>query len=358
VSRVDVAVVGAGIMGTATARSLAAAGRTVILIDQLPLGHDRGSSHGSSRIFRLSYPEQRWVTMAVQALEEWRALEAQTGTTLLALHGGLDIGSEVPLHQDALEAGGAAWERLDGALSDRFGLLRVEDGTPVLFHPDAGITLADRAWEAMSRAAVAAGAELYEGVAVQRLRTRGETVEIDCGGSTLAADVAVVTAGGWAAPLLATAGIDLDVTVTRETVAFFGLPDGPPPSVVEWGSPAMYALDAPGFGGHVLKAGEHHGGPVVDPGRPGGPDPASVARIADWVRRRCPGADPEPVEAQACLYTSTSDHDFVLRRHGRIVVGSPCSGHGFKFAPLIGRRLADLVTGGSRGKGSGSSASN
>jgi Glycine/D-amino acid oxidases (deaminating) len=75
----------------------------------------------------------------------------------------------------------------------------------------------------------------------------------------------------------------------------------------------------------------------------GEPDPAIVERIASWVRERFPDVDPEPVEAQACLYTTTPDQSFILERRDRVVVGSACSGHGFKFAPAVGRRLAALA---------------
>ena len=102
----------------------------------------------------------------------------------------------------------------------------------------------------------------------------------------------------------------------------------------------MYSLHDPV---HGLKAGAHHAGAEADPDLEGSPDPAIVERIAAWVRERFPEVDPDPVEAQSCLYTTTSDEHFVLERRGRVVVGSACSGHGFKFAPAVGRRLADLA---------------
>ncbi len=87
----------------------------------------------------------------------------------------------------------------------------------------------------------------------------------------------------------------------------------------------------------------HHGGPEVDPNVVGPPDLAAVARVSQWVRDRLPDVDPEPIGAETCLYTSTADGSFVLERRGRVVVGSACSGHGFKFAPVVGRRLAALA---------------
>jgi sarcosine oxidase len=92
-----------------------------------------------------------------------------------------------------------------------------------------------------------------------------------------------------------------------------------------------------------LKVGAHHAGPEVDPNVPGEPEPALVERNKAWARETYVLADPDPVGAQTCLYTTTPDQSFVLERRRRIVVGSPCSGHGFKFAPAIGQRLAALA---------------
>jgi sarcosine oxidase len=85
-------------------------------------------------------------------------------------------------------------------------------------------------------------------------------------------------------------------------------------------------------------------GAPADPDEEGGPDEALVQEIADWTRERFPRADPNPVHAESCFYTTTDDERFVLERHGRIVVGSACSGHGFKFGPATGKRLAALAT--------------
>jgi sarcosine oxidase len=102
---------------------------------------------------------------------------------------------------------------------------------------------------------------------------------------------------------------------------------------------AAFALAAPGVG---LKAGIHHSGPVTDPDDAREPDPHAAEWIAKWASSRFPNAA-ETLEAETCLYTNSADEDFVLERHGRVVVGSACSGHGFKFAPIVGRTLAALA---------------
>jgi sarcosine oxidase len=157
----------------------------------------------------------------------------------------------------------------------------------------------------------------------------------------LDASVVVVTAGPWVTRFFP----DLPVRTTRETVAYFRREGDPLPSVVqldpEKRGHAMYSLHDPV---HGLKAGAHHAGAAVDPEGPAEPDAALVERIAEWVARTYPDADPEPVAAETCMYTTTADEHFILERRGKVVIGSPCSGHGFKFAPAIGTRLAALAT--------------
>jgi sarcosine oxidase len=102
----------------------------------------------------------------------------------------------------------------------------------------------------------------------------------------------------------------------------------------------MYSLADPKFG---LKVGAHHAGPEADPNEPGEPQPELVDRITAWANQTYRLADAEPVGAETCMYTTTPDESFILERRGRVVIGSPCSGHGFKFAPAIGERLAALA---------------
>ncbi len=159
-------------------------------------------------------------------------------------------------------------------------------------------------------------------------------------------DVVVVTAGAWAKRLLARAGIDLPVTATSETVSYFRLEvDAPVPSIVDFKPGGLghgtYALADPV---HGLKLGIHKSGKAVDPDDPIAPDPDLIDRMRKAAARYFPTAENEPAAVDTCLYTNTDDERFILERRGRVVVGSACSGHGFKFAPVVGERLADLVT--------------
>jgi sarcosine oxidase len=341
----DVVVAGAGVMGSATARSLARGGKRVALLEQFEVGHSNGSSHGSSRIFRFSYHDPMYVRMAMEALPLWREVEGEVGETILVTLGGLDMGKAMDEHAAALSACGAPFEILDAeGVGDRFPGLSLPDGEAVLFQPDAGIVRADRAVRALVGSAAAHGAEIVERSRVVRLDVSESGVGVETDGERFDAAVAVVTAGAWAPGLLAQAGYELEAWPSRETVAYFHVDEELSyPTVVDWGEPSVYALPAPGAG---IKVGEHHAGPAIDPDTEGQrpPDMESVGRLSAWISERYPKADPEPHLVQTCLYTNTPDEHFVLDRRGPLVVGSPCSGHGFKFAPLIGERLAALAS--------------
>jgi sarcosine oxidase len=313
-------------MGLATGRALQRRGHDVVVHEQFEPGHKRGSSHGRSRIFRLAYAEEEYVRLAQESLGLWRELEAEIGETLLELNGLLEIVRTLEESTArTLEACGVAWHRLDREEAERRYPVRVPRESFVVLQPEAGIVRADKALAALAR-----------DVDV-RYRTRVHPGELE-------ADVVVVTAGPWVNELV---GEPLPVKVTRETVCYFRPENGRPiPSLVSFKPDShthdMYSLADPVYG---LKVGAHHAGPKTDPNETGDPEPRLIEQIASWARETYRLAEPDPVAAETCLYTTTPDETFILERRGRLVIGSPCSGHGFKFAPAIGERLAALATG-------------
>jgi monomeric sarcosine oxidase len=319
-----VAVIGAGVMGLATGWALRRRGVEPVVYEQFEIGNPRGSSHGRSRIFRLAYAEDHYVRLAQESLGLWRELEAETGETVLELPGLVEIVrtlEESTAH--TLERCGVAWERVDREEAERRYPIRVPEGSFVVVQPEAGIARADNALRAFAR-----DLEVRE-------HTRVRPDEVD-------ADAVVVTAGSWVNELL---DEPLPVKTTRETLCYFRLDgDRPIPSVVSFKAGGhtheMYSLHDPVFG---LKVGAHHAGQEVDPNVPGDPQPELIERITAWANATYRLEDPEPAAADTCMYTTTADETFILERRGRIVIGSPCSGHGFKFAPAIGERLAELA---------------
>jgi monomeric sarcosine oxidase len=326
-----VTVVGAGVMGCATAWALTARGADVTVVEQFDVDHDRGSSHGRSRIVRLAYSDPHWVRLAQEAQLGWRRLEAESGRQLLQLHGLVELASSPHLTSaDALTACGVEFELLDADGVRAFGAI-LPDGWTALHQPEAGIVLADVARHAFLDGARSRGA---------RVETGRRVTAVD----ELDGDVVVLTAGPWIRQLVP----DLPVKVTRETIVYFHV-DRPQASIVELDERtrghASFSLHDPV---HGLKAGRHLAGVETEPDAEGAPAADFVQEISAWVEERFPEVDPRPVDAETCLYTSTANESFICERRGRVVIGSPCSGHGFKFAPVVGERLAALALSASR----------
>lgn len=345
----DAIVVGGGAMGSAAAWHLARRGRHTLLLERFAVGHDRGSSHGPTRIFRLSYHHPDYVRLARRALGEWRDLEDAAGEKLLIGSGGLDAGPGARTAGDALAGAGEAWEWLPPeAVEERWPGLRVERGRTLLFQPDAGICLAGRAVRALARVAASTGAVIREDTTAESVIPGHDGVEVRTPEGAATAPVAVVAAGGWAGPLLEPLALSLPLTVTQEQVSYFREGTATPlPSLIDWTDPPApppYLVPDPTDLGTV-KVAEHRAGPVVTADtRTFELDPIRRAGYAAWARRWLRDMR-EEVGAETCLYTSTPDEDFVIDRVGPVVVAAGFSGHGFKFAPLVGRILADLASG-------------
>src|SRR6266536_2613031 len=297
----DVIVVGSGGRGSAAAWRLARRGRDVVLLEQFDLCHDRGSSHGAVRVFRFSYDDPAYVQMAMKAFPLWRELEEESGRTILSITGGYDFGPPERLDANAraLASRGASFEMIDGAeVVERYPAMFLPDHTSVLFQQDAGVVAAEAAVKTFAERAVERGAELRERSPVLGLVVSDDRVDVLTGGETYRSRVAVITAGSWARGLLAGIGIELPVVPSRETVAFFRVPDGAGlPVLVEWSSPPTYALPSPGQG---VKMGWHRSGPEADPDRPGLPDPQVVGHLSAWAVEHYRSAEPEPHHIETC----------------------------------------------------------
>jgi sarcosine oxidase len=353
VERVDVAIVGAGVIGSATARALGARGVSAVLLEQFDPGHARGSSHGATRIFRLAYPEPGYVRMAVAARAAWGALEADAGEELLVRTGGLDAGPGAAACAAALAACGVEHTWLEAhELRDRYPGIAVQPGERMLFQPDAGVSLAGRTVAALQRLAGRDGVPVRARTPVRSIEPRDDHVVLRTSGGVISARVAVVAAGPWSEGLLAgTVTGPLRLTATMQQVRYFAPRDRgahPWPTLIEWPVAGVSWYVVPMAGGSPgVKVASHRPGRAVDPRD--GPftdlDPALEQEAAEYVRRRLPGLEPAGLAPETCLYTMTADEDFVLDREGPIVVGGGCSGHAFKFGPLLGELLADLALG-------------
>jgi sarcosine oxidase len=337
----DVAIIGAGLLGLAAGRALAARGRDVVVLEQAGIGHPAAGSKGSCRIFRLGYPDPAYVTAAREAGALWRALEAESERRILLPTLQLTFGTGLGTVHEAMVAAGAPCELLSAAAAaERFPAL-CTDG-PALLEPQSCVIAADTALEALAGAVP----DIRPGVRVLRLADDGREVTVHTSAGPVAARSAVVTAGPWSGALLATLGVPLPGRPTLEQVAYLrqATPAAEPPIFICHADRAPYGLPVPGSS--LYKIGIHPSGPPVDPDAQGqAADPRLVGKLSEVARRYLPGYDPEPAVTERCVYDMSPDEDFVVDRIGNVVVGSGTSGHGFKFGPLLGEWLADLATG-------------
>lgn len=351
----DVLVVGAGLTGSSAAWHLAARGLSVTLVEARGIGHDRGSSHGTSRIYRRAYADPHYVDLTGRAEYLWDELEDRSGQLLRTRTGGIDHGAE--RNPEALAAlmkeRGVTAELLSPeAARERFR--GMEFAGPVLFHPDAGHLDADRTVRAGVDVAAFLGAAVVEGAPVTRMEQTGQGVLVHTENRSFSARCAVVAAGPWLPELLPSIGVAPRLPrtwVTQQQVFHFRHRDAEAawPTMVYKEGIQLFGLPSGADGGPApaMKVAQHDGGtPTTASARDGLVNPASRDTVTSWVNRWLPGLDPEPVAEQSCLYTMTADEDFVIDRSGSVVIASPCSGHGAKFAPLVGSLVADLVQGG------------
>jgi sarcosine oxidase len=344
----DVIVIGGGVMGTAAARTLAERGRSTVLLERASIGHDRGSSGGSTRIFRLAYHHPDYVRLARRALDCWHDLERRTGERLLHTTGGVDAGEASAVCADAMSDAGVAFEHaVPDEIADRWPALRFDDRVPLIVQEDAGVCLVRETVAAQARLAREAGAEILDGTAVATVRASDGGVDVVTTTERfLRARVAVFAAGAWNGPLLRQAGIDVALRPTFEQPTYVTLArPSPLPILVD----RALDPDAPRYlvpdprDARSVKLGTHLARVPVEPDAlPSEPDSERLAGDVAYARDRLPDAQPTG-RFDTCIYTMTPDEDFVLDRRGSVIVCSPCSGHGFKFAPLVGEVIADLV---------------
>ncbi|TDE12180.1 FAD-dependent oxidoreductase [Jiangella asiatica] len=347
----DCVVVGAGAMGSSVAWHLARRGREVAVLDRFEAGHARGSSHGSTRIFRLGYPQADYLELARESLRWWEELEAESGTRLLELTGAVEHGREYIMRpiQGALKASGLPVSRLSpGEAAERWPGLAYEPY--VLHQPDAGRILADRTVQVLHRRAVAHGAELRHASPVRRIDVAGDRATVITDDATLIARRVVVAAGSWSQDLLGNVLNLPRMVVTQEQPAHFAPSEAADwPSFLHHGDPGRpsrhmygaYGLVSPGEG---VKVGLHGTGIRCHPDqRTFRPDPRGADILRSYVREWVPGVDPDSAEFISCLYTTTDNEDFVIDRRGPLVVVAGFSGHGFKFTPAIGHLVAGAL---------------
>src|SRR5262245_28187637 len=227
----DVIIVGGGVMGCAAAYHLARNGQRVLLLEQFAIGHDRGSSHGPSRIIRLAYDSRDYVDLARASYALWRALEAESGTRLMVQIGGLDIGMPDALALDGIRATyqstGVPFEQLDrDTIMQRYPQFNLPEGTIGLYQADYALLAANRCVATLALQARQHGPAIHEGEAARQVRVpAGGGVAVQTDQGTYFAERLILSAGSWLCPLLRQLDLDLPITIRKEQLAFFHAAD-------------------------------------------------------------------------------------------------------------------------------------
>ncbi len=355
-SAFDVIVLGVGGVGSAALDQLAQRGSYVLGLDRFPPGHDRGSSHGRTRLIRQAYYEHPdYVPLLKRAYELWSDLSKRARKTLYHEVGVLCAGRpDRPVVSGVLAS--ARQHSLEveplsaNDIASRFPGFRVPEPLTAVFERHAGYLDCEDAVRAAADQAVKNDAFLQTDANVIEWKPEGSGVAVRTDRTTYHAGSLVVAAGAWSGPLLADLGVGFEVL--RKSFYWF---EAPETYAAERGAPGfIFETDAGNFYGFPdiakqgLKLGEHTGGlPVSDPlvvDR--SPDADETARIERFLSAHLPDVTRRQLHFATCLYTLSPDRNFVIDRHPehpQVSFAAGLSGHGFKFVPVLGEALADLA---------------
>jgi sarcosine oxidase len=362
-------VIGAGLAGSAAAWRLAQAGHEVTVLERSTPANEHGSSHGSARIFRYAYRESFYTSLVLDASRGWDELASVSGQQLITPSGALDFGStrEPELLAKILEEVGVEHELLSRQAAESRWDLAFD--TSVLWHPGAGVIDAENSVHAMLTQAAAHGARVLHNWSVDRVERVGSGYRaVRADGAGVEAEQIVVAAGGWLPDLLDKlalpdaflAGFPA-LEVRQEQAYHFPYRDEQAAAAARvvgeaawptfiYKSPDIQTYGLPGgrdAAWRGQKVAEYNGGKRLPSAAAHDDvlDDANRRRVVSYVERFLPGLVPEPYAETTCLFTNAPNEDFVIDRIDGITVMSPCSGHGAKFAPLIGEYALALVDG-------------
>lgn len=343
---VDVVVLGLGVHGSAAAAELARRGHSVIALEQFEPAHERGSSHGRTRMIRRAYPNPVWNDFVDRAYRGWEELERESGRTLVRRAGGLYA------HRGQTQLQGPAVEQVEAAgVAAIMPSLRIPDGYGAVYDPAAGVLEAADALLALRERAARHGADLRFGTGVRGWDVSGSGVVVSTQeAGDIRAQRLVVAAGPWAASLVPVLAPLLEVWRILTLTVAPGQRVAMPPQLGAFSvdRPEGLLFGIPDAAGNGLKIGVD-AGQVWDPHEPAAAaSPAEIEVLRHLIAEHVAGIDTTEFEAAACLYTMTEDKRFILgplAEAPEVTVVSACSGHGFKFGAAVGEAVADLHDG-------------
>jgi len=356
--------VGAGIEGSATAYFLAKSGHRTLLLEQFPLGHARGSSHGGSRLTRKSYDKALYTRMMLEGDGLWSELERESGKTLCKKVGLLLVAPEskkvIPGYKAVTDSYNLPSTVFKGAkLREKYPQLRnAPQNWEALFEPEAGLLFADKCLDAFHTQFQRYGGTIKENEKVIKIRPMTDSVQIltDTYGQYTCRSI-VLCLGSWSGKFLKSQlNLTLPLQVVAITVCYwkertpgvYSADNGfPPVWILADDGQEYFMFPSAEYPGYVKAAYNH--GPTIDPDtKEGLLLEESVQKMSKFIGQYFPDAESsQPTSAQQCLYTFTPDNHVILDRHPsypNVIIGAGFSGHGFKLAPVVGRILGTLAT--------------
>uniref|UniRef100_A0AAY4DSR6 Peroxisomal sarcosine oxidase n=1 Tax=Denticeps clupeoides TaxID=299321 RepID=A0AAY4DSR6_9TELE len=358
----DCIVVGAGIQGSCAAYHLAKNQRKTLLLEQFVLPHSRGSSHGQTRIIRKAYKEDFYAHMMEESYELWAQLEKEAGVQLCRQTGlllmGPETGKDYQLMKDAMQRNKLPLVILNPEeFSQHIPNVNLTGGDGALVDTTAGVLYADRALSAVQRLFQVLGGVIKDGQKVTDIKP-GPVVTVTTAAAVYQAKSLVITVGTWASKVLSPIGLNLPLQVLKINVCYWKEKVAGSYSVnrrfpcfiqleSQEASHDIYGLPSNEYPG-LMKVCYHTGSETDPDDRDGQTDRSDVEILKRYVSRCFPGLVPVPAVVESCMYTVTPDLHFVLDyhpAHRNIVIGAGFSGHGFKFAPVVGKVLYELTMG-------------
>ncbi|KAK3799868.1 hypothetical protein RRG08_014540 [Elysia crispata] len=361
----DVIVIGAGIEGSSCAYNLLKSGKKVLLLEQFPLPHTRGSSHGQSRITRFAYTNDFYVRMMVDAFPMWDTLEKESGVDFFLNCGVLDLrGTKSSANKvtSALSAYDIPHELLNAQeMRKRFPVMTVADTDLAVYDPSGGILRADWALAAFQKVFKQLGGILHDNEAVLTVKP-GSPAKVVTSRSVYAASNVVITAGPWTGRFTSALGLRLPLEPVRVLPMYWTVKPGQEeghhwsnfPCFIDTrgeqvGAFHCYGLPCLEYPG-LFKVANHNGAPT-DPDhrdRLSDDDSWIEEHVVNTVKSTFPGLEPKPAIKEVCMYANTPDSHPIIDRHPKyqnIFIAAGFSGHGFKLAPAVGKMVTELVTG-------------
>ncbi|XP_040279349.1 peroxisomal sarcosine oxidase [Bufo bufo] len=361
----DCIVLGAGIQGSFTAYHLAKNHKKTLLLDQFPLPHSRGSSHGQTRIIRRAYAEDFYTNMMEESYQLWAELEKESGIQLYRKTGIVVIAptgnEEFELICKNMEEGQMSWGTLtQEEFMQKYPGFLLKPGEVVCCDHDGGVLSADKALRAVQEQFKKMGGVIRDGEKVTHVQP-GQVVTVTTASSVFETEKLVITAGPWAQKVLSPLGLELPLKTLRINVCYWkekipgrsGLLQNIPTFLgvnLNGEEHEVYGLPSQEYPGLFKIC--FHGGNEADPeerelqDKPNKIDDIKI--LCNFISQYLPDLHPKPAVIEQCMYTNTPDCNFILDYHPvhkNIVIGSGFSGHGFKLSPLVGKILCELSIG-------------